>query len=76
MDKEEIGSVGATGMHSKFFENTVAEIIDRMGEYSELKVRRVLANSKMLAGDVSAAFDPMYESCLLYTSSSENREAC
>ena len=62
VDKEEIGSVGATGMHSKFFENTVAEIIDRMGEYSELKLRRVLANSKMLSCDVSAAFDPMYES--------------
>ena len=46
----------------KFFENTVAEIIDRMGEYSELKLRRVLANSKMLSCDVSAAFDPMYES--------------
>ena len=56
VDKEEIGSVGATGMHSKFFENTVAEIIDRMGEYSELKLRRVLANSKMLSCDVSAAF--------------------
>lgn len=62
VDKEEIGSVGATGMHSKFFENTVAEIMDRMGVYSELKLRRTLANSKMLSSDVSAAFDPMYES--------------
>lgn len=62
VDKEEIGSVGATGMHSRFFENTVAEIMDRMGMYSELKLRRALANSKMLSSDVSAAFDPMYES--------------
>lgn len=62
VDKEEIGSVGATGMHSRFFENTVAEIMDRMGVYSELKLRRALANSKMLSSDVSAAFDPMYES--------------
>lgn len=62
VDKEEIGSVGATGMQSRFFENTVAELLDRLGEYSELKVRRTLANSKMLSSDVSAAFDPMYES--------------
>lgn len=61
VDKEEIGSVGATGMHSRFFENTVAELLDRMGEYSDLKVRRTLANSKMLSSDVSAAFDPLYE---------------
>jgi len=61
VDKEEIGSVGATGMQSCFFENAVAELLDRMGEYSELKLRRVLANSKMLSSDVSAAFDPMYE---------------
>lgn len=61
VDKEEIGSVGATGMQSRFFENTVAELMDRLGEYSELKVRRALANSKMLSSDVSAAFDPMYE---------------
>lgn len=62
VDKEEIGSVGATGMQSLFFENVVAEVLDRMGEYSELKLRRVLANSRMLSSDVSAAFDPMYES--------------
>ncbi len=62
VDKEEIGSVGATGMHSRFFENVVAEVMDAMGEYSELKVRKALANSKMLSSDVSAAFDPMYES--------------
>ena len=61
VDKEEIGSVGATGMHSRFFENIVAELMNAMGEYSDLKVRRALANSKMLSSDVSAAFDPMYE---------------
>ncbi|MFD3156208.1 aminopeptidase [Haloimpatiens sp. FM7330] len=60
VDKEEIGSVGATGMHSKFFENTVAEVINLVGDYSELKVRRSLKNSKMLSSDVSAAFDPNY----------------
>ncbi len=62
VDKEEIGSVGATGMQSKFFENTVAELLDRMGIYSELTLRRVLANSRMLSSDVSAAFDPTYAS--------------
>ena len=60
VDKEEIGSVGATGMHSRFFENTVAEILALMGETSGLKVRRALGNSKMLSSDVSAAYDPMY----------------
>ena len=62
VDKEEIGSVGATGMRSKFFENCVAEIIDRMGDYSELTLKRCLANSKMLSCDVGAAFDPLYAS--------------
>ena len=60
VDKEEIGSVGATGMHSRFFENVVAELIALTGESSELKVRRALQNSKMLSSDVSAAYDPMY----------------
>lgn len=60
VDKEEIGSVGATGMHSRFFENSVAEIMELTGEYSELKVRRALANSKMLSSDVSAADDPNF----------------
>ncbi len=59
-DKEEIGSVGATGMQSKFFENTVTEILDAMGVISELNLRRVLNNSRMLSSDVSAAFDPLY----------------
>ena len=62
VDKEEIGSVGATGMRSKFFENAVAELLDRMGVYNELLLRRMLANSKMLSSDVSAAYDPTYAS--------------
>lgn len=60
VDKEEIGSVGATGMKSKFFENAVAEIMNLAGEYSELNVRRCLAHSCMLSSDVSSAFDPAY----------------
>lgn len=60
VDKEEIGSVGATGMQSHFFENTVAEVMDRMGVYSELAVRRCLANSNMLSSDVNAAYDPTF----------------
>lgn len=59
-DKEEIGSVGATGMQSKFFENTVAELLDAMGDYSELTLRRCLKNCRMLSSDVSAAYDPLY----------------
>ena len=64
VDKEEVGSIGATGMQSKFFENTVAEIMDRMGEYNDLALRRALKNSKMLSSDVSAAFDPNYASVM------------
>lgn len=63
VDKEEVGSMGATGMQSRFFENAVAELISGIegtDNYSELKLRRALANSKMLSSDVSAAFDPMY----------------
>ena len=62
VDKEEIGSVGATGMQSKFFENTVAEVIGLMGEYSELTLKRALAASTMLSSDVSSAYDPTYKS--------------
>lgn len=62
VDKEEIGSVGATGMRSQFFENTVAEVLAATGQYSDLALRRCLANSKMLSSDVSAAFDPTYAS--------------
>ncbi len=60
VDKEEIGSVGATGMQSRFFENAVAEVMNLTGEYSELNVRRCLAHSCMLSSDVSSAFDPTY----------------
>lgn len=60
VDKEEIGSVGASGMESRFFENTVAEVMNAAGEYSELKLRRALKNSKVLSSDVSAAFDPNF----------------
>lgn len=59
-DKEEIGSVGATGMHSRYFENTTAEVMNLAGGYSELALRRCLQNSHMLSSDVSAAFDPNY----------------
>lgn len=62
VDKEEIGSVGATGMKSAFFENTVAELMNCLGCYSELSLRRTLRNSKVLSSDVSAAFDPNYAS--------------
>ena len=60
VDKEEIGSVGATGMESKFFENTVAELLNCMGVYNDLALRRTMANSKMLSSDVNAAYDPLY----------------
>ena len=60
VDKEEIGSVGATGMQSKFFENTLAELMALTGEYDDLKLRRCLSASKMLSSDVSSAFDPSY----------------
>ena len=60
VDKEEIGSEGATGMHSRFFENTVAELMNAAGQYSELKLRRTLANSMLLSADVTAAYDPNF----------------
>ncbi len=62
VDKEEIGSVGATGMQSKFFENTLAELLELTEGFSELTLRRCLANSRMLSSDVSAAYDPLYAS--------------
>lgn len=62
VDKEEIGSVGATGMQSRFFENAVAEVMELAGQYSELALRRAMSNSKVLSSDVSAAFDPNYPS--------------
>lgn len=64
VDKEEIGSVGASGMQSRFFENTVAEVMAAAGRYSELALRRALANSKVLSSDVSAAFDPNFPSVM------------
>ena len=62
VDKEEIGSVGATGMQSLFFENTVAELLELLGQGTNLTLRRTLANSTMLSSDVSSAFDPLYAS--------------
>ena len=63
VDKEEIGSYGATGMRSHFFENILAEIMNACGQYSELKLRRALQNSVMLSSDVSSAYDALYASC-------------
>lgn len=60
VDKEEVGSIGATGASSKFFENIIAEVISLTGEYNELKVRHAMENTKMLSSDVSAGFDPLY----------------
>jgi aspartyl aminopeptidase len=64
VDKEEIGSVGATGMQSRFFEDTVAEILNLSGNCTELAIRRALRNSRVLSSDVSAAFDPNYPSVM------------
>lgn len=60
VDKEEVGSQGNTGMQSKFFENVVAELIALEGNYCDLKVRRAMANTKVLSADVSAGYDPNY----------------
>ena len=62
VDKEEIGSVGATGMQSTFYEDTVAEILSLLGHDSNLAVRRAMRNSRALSSDVSAAYDPNYPS--------------
>ena len=62
VDKEEIGSFGATGMKSKFFENALAEVMNACGQYSEIKLRRALQNSFMLSSDVSSAYDALYAS--------------
>ena len=70
VDKEEIGSTGATGMTSFWFENTAAEVINACGDYSDLKVRRCLNNSRMLSSDVSAGFDPNYPSVMEKNNSS------
>lgn len=60
VDKEEVGSIGATGAQSLWFENVVAEMLQLMGETNFLKVRRAMSNSKMLSSDVSAGYDPLY----------------
>ncbi len=62
VDKEETGSYGNTGMHSKFFENTVAELINLQGNYSDLKIKRAMSSSRVLSGDVNAAYDPNFSS--------------
>ena len=64
VDKEEIGSVGASGMQSHFFEDCVAELVGVQGDYSDLKVRRAMRNSKVLSSDVSAAMDPLFDSTM------------
>lgn len=60
VDKEEVGSIGATGMKSRFMENTIAEVMELLGQYSELKLRRALSNSCMLSSDVNAGYDPLF----------------
>ncbi len=62
-DKEEVGSVGATGMNSRLFENSLAEVMECAGQYSSLRAKRAMANSFMLSSDVSAAYDPLYPEC-------------
>ena len=62
VDKEEVGSIGSTGMQSYFYENIVAELVELTEGYDYLKFRRCLSNSKMLSSDVSAAYDPNYPS--------------
>lgn len=64
VDKEEIGSVGATGMQSKFFSYAVAEILEAMGGYRQIAFNRAMENSKVLSSDVSAAYDPLYASVM------------
>lgn len=64
VDKEEVGSIGATGAASKWFENTIAHLLSLTEEYSDLKLRRALTNSEMLSSDVSAALDPLYASVM------------
>lgn len=60
VDKEEVGSQGNTGAHSKFVENTIAEMINLQEDFNQLKVRRCLASTKVLSGDVGAALDPTF----------------
>ena len=60
VDKEEVGSIGATGAQSKWIETVIAELINLQGDYNELKLRHALENTKMLSSDVSAGFDPLF----------------
>ena len=60
VDKEEVGSMGASGMQSRFFENTIAELLNLLGDYSGLNLSRTLARSKMLSSDVTAGYDPNF----------------
>ncbi len=60
VDKEEVGSIGATGAHSMWFENVIAELINLQDDYNDLKLRHALTNTMMLSSDVSAGFDPLY----------------
>ena len=60
VDKEEVGSVGATGAHSRWFENVIANLIAKTTDYNDLKLRNALTNTKMLSSDVSAGYDPLY----------------
>ena len=62
VDKEEVGSIGATGAQSKWFENVVAELLSKEGKESQLAIRHAFTNSKMLSSDVSCAVDPIYPS--------------
>ena len=62
VDKEEIGSVGATGAQSKYFEDVIALLLDTMGYHSYLDLKKAMTNSKMLSSDVSAGFDPLFAS--------------
>lgn len=59
-DKEEVGSMGNTGMQSRFFENMVANLISLQGDYNDIKIRRAIENSQVLSADVNAAFDPTF----------------
>ena len=62
VDKEEVGSIGATGAHSRWFNNVIAELINKQTDYSELKLKHAITNIKMLSSDVSAGYDPLYPS--------------
>lgn len=62
VDKEEVGSQGNTGMQSRFFENVIAKLMDKLGYYTPINLMDCLTNSKMLSSDVSAAYDPNYPS--------------